>query len=113
MTDPYIYSEQKSQAGVGTGLEIGGTEPTHIRVELLGPADNPSVVIGEQVIHFGNALNTDKTLILDSETQSATIDGISVMQYITGQIPMVNPGHVDVSVSWGTPTFYWKERDVI
>lgn len=111
MSNPFIMgSFEKLLTGNGT-LINAGTFETSLTVEIAGPATNPSLTIGNQVLSYAGTIPTGQTLIITSNGSSGTVKlgGINAIPGYNGVFPSLPPGKTNVTAG-SNVTIRWKDK---
>ncbi len=109
MTDPYIYSDEKTAEGNCVIVNEGVN--TDITIEIQGPATAPiTIQIGDYTMIFNQSIDSGKSLIIDGKKPTVEIDGVNYLPKLTGNIPILPPGNVSVSCSSGYPIWRWRNK---
>lgn len=97
LADPFAYDNDPSIL-IGSGTLINsGTFETGVIVEIQGPDANPSITIGDEVLAYTGTINSDQTLVIDTEKMTAKIGNQNAMGGYNGDFPMIQPGSVNVT----------------
>jgi predicted phage tail component-like protein len=110
MPDPYITgSYEHSKTGSGTITNSGNIE-TGLSIEISGPLTSPSITIGDETLIYTGIISTGQTLVIDTENMTAELDGVNVLNNLSGTLPLyLEPGGTSVTAS-GQVCFIWKDR---
>lgn len=94
----------------GSGIITNeGTFETGLIIEIAGPATNPSLTIGSNTLTYTGTIPSGKTLIIDTEAQTAKIDNQNVIGNYNGVFPMLPPGDTNV-IANSNVTIKWHDR---
>lgn len=109
--DPFIIgSFEKQHVGSGT-LTNEGTFETPLRIEITGPATNPSVQIGSETLTWTGTVGESDTLVIDTEYMTVKFNGVNAIANYSGSFPKLQPGETAVTAaSGGTTVFRWRDR---
>lgn len=110
MSNPYIIDTfERTLTGSGILANLGNVE-TPLAIEIAGPDENPSVTIGSETLTYTGAIAEGETLVINTETVEAKLDGANVLNNITGDISIqLQPGNTLVTAN-SNVTFKWKSR---
>ena len=109
MTAPYIEgSFEVAVVGSGTLTNAGNTE-TPLTIEISGPATNPSVTIGGDILSYAGTIASGKKLVIDTKRQTVEIDGENVAHNYNGMFPLLPPGDT-IAVATPNVTTRWRNK---
>jgi predicted phage tail component-like protein len=110
MSSSYITgSFEKKQVGSGMLVNDGNVE-TPLLIEIIGETIDPSIIIGTQTISYSGTIATGKRLIIDTGNITAELDGVNVVDNLSGDLPfMLQPGSTSV-VADNKVTIIWRDR---
>ena len=109
MANPFIIgSIEKVQVGSGT-ISNDGTFETGLIIEILGPATNPTITIGGDILAYNNTLSNGQVLTIDTEKQTVKIGNNNAVMDYNKVFPLLAPGEVNVIAS-GNVTIKWRDR---
>jgi predicted phage tail component-like protein len=107
---PYIEgSFIRTFTGTGAITNNGNIE-TPLIIEIEGADSNPTIAIGDSIIGYNGDIPANKVLVIDTNKLVATIDGVSVLDDITGDIDVLLPVGQTSITAGGNVTFTWHER---
>lgn len=109
MSKPFIEgSYEKVHTGSGT-ISNDGTFETPLIVEIHGPAKDPVITIGNDILSYTGTIGNGQTLVIDTEKQTVKIGPVNVIDGYNGIFPMLQPGSVDVTAD-DNVTVKWYNR---
>lgn len=109
MSDPFIIgSFEKIRVGSGT-LVNEGTFETGLIIEISGPATNPSLTIGGEVLKYNGTIPSGQKLIIDTEKEIAKIGSNNALADYNGMFPLLYPGETNV-VAGNNVTIRWRNK---
>ena len=110
--DPFWRSiSEYAITGAGS-IVNAGTFETPLKIEIPGPATNPSISVGATVIAYSSAVAAGQTLVINTDTQTAYIGSVNAMASVVGNVGyMLAPGvSVAVTPSISTAIVKWRDR---
>lgn len=113
LADPYAYGEVVTVQDSDTSLNNQGTEATPLLIEIAGPANSPTITVGEVVLRYNGIVEEGEILKIDGGTKEVTIAGENVLYNLEGIPPLLTPGQTEVQCSSGVCTWTWEERYLI
>lgn len=109
METPFIIDTfEKQLVGSGT-LYNEGTYETGLIIEIAGPATDPSITIGDEILSYSGTIDDGYSLIIDTEKQTAKIGTSNALDNYNGVFPLLYPGETDVSAS-DNVTIKWRDK---
>lgn len=109
MANPFIIgSIEKSHTGNGI-IENEGTFETGLLIEIIGPASNPSVTIGGDILTYNGTLSNGQILSIDTEKQTVKIGNSNAIGNYNGVFPLLAPGETTVSTS-NNVAIKWRDK---
>lgn len=109
MSDPFIHGTLEKNL-VGSGILVNdGTFETGLIVEIVGPATNPYLTIGGQIISYTGTIPSGKKLVIDTDKETVKIGSDNAMANYNGVFPLLYPGEVNV-VSSSNSTIRWRSK---
>jgi predicted phage tail component-like protein len=110
MNDPHIIGTfEKSHSGSGT-LSNEGNAETPIIITITGTITNPSITFGSEILSYTGTIADGQTLIIDTSSTTAELNGEDVTHNITGDIAfMLRPGNTTVTAD-NKVSVSWRER---
>jgi len=88
-----------------------GSAATPLRVEIVGPVTNPSVIVGGHTFTYTGTLTSSDTLKIDTKALTVTFNGVNALASFTGMSSIkLQPGGTSVTgASAGVTTFKWYD----
>ena len=109
MSDPFIYSTfEKSLIGSGE-LVNSGTHEAGLIIEIKGPATNPTLTIGTEIITYSGTIPGGQSLVINTGKGTVKIGAVNAMADYNGTLPLLYPGETPV-VAPGNVTIRWKDK---
>lgn len=109
MSDPYIAETfERTQVGSGVLTNPGNVE-SYMIIEIAGPDENPSIIIGDQTLSYTGTIAEGEKLIINTETMEVELNGENVLGSFTGEFPVLQSGDTTV-VAEPNVTFKWRGR---
>ena len=109
MSDPFIYGTfDKSLVGNGN-LINSGTYETGLIIEIQGPATNPTLTIGAEIITYSGTIPGGQSLVINTGKGTVKIGPVNAMADYNGALPLLYPGETPV-VAPGNVTIRWKDK---
>lgn len=109
MKTPFIESiVEKSLIGSGT-IKNEGTFETGMIIEIVGPAIEPALIIGDDILTYEGNLLEDEVLVLDTLKQTAKIGNNNATDKYNGVFPLLYLGETDV-IAENNTIIKWREK---
>lgn len=109
MKTPFIESiVEKSLIGSGT-IKNEGTFETGLIIEIIGPAIEPALIIGGDILTYEGNLLADEVLVIDTLKQTAKIGNNNATDKYNGVFPLLYLGETDV-IAENNTTIKWREK---
>lgn len=113
-SDPFKYSWLLHRyRGTGEAYDIfnKGNMPADIVIEIAGPAENPACLIGGAEITYNGAVPDGKTVIINTQRQTAKIDDTNVLSNIGGPLGdlLLQPGMTSSTLP-ACATISWHDK---
>lgn len=109
MSDPFIYGTfDKSLVGNGN-LINSGTYETGLIIEIQGPATNPTLTIGAEIITYSGTILGGQSLVINTGKGTVKIGPVNAMADYNGALPLLYPGETPVAAP-GNVTIRWKDK---
>jgi phage-related protein len=110
MSDPFILSVlQNSLTGPGT-VTNSGTFETPVLIEIPGPANNPTVSVGGNVLSYGAYVSTGTSLYIDTEAKTVKNGSVNAVADFSGSFPQLAVGDTEVDGSISATIFKWYDK---
>jgi len=107
--DPFWYSTDENNL-IGSGTLVNrGTCETGLIVEFDGPAINPTLTIGNEVLNYNGNIPDGQKLIIDTDKQTAKIGNNNALANYNGIFPLLSPGETKVTAS-SNVTIRWRDK---
>lgn len=113
-SDPFKYSwSEHKHKGAGEAYDVfnKGNMETDLALEITGPATSPSCTIGGKSLAFNGAILDGKTVVIDTQRQTARMDGENVLNKINGTLSDLHlkPGMTPSSLP-SCMTIFWRDK---
>lgn len=94
--DSYIESSFDSMLNGSGTLTNNGTAETGLIIEISGPATNPSLTIGGEVLKYTGTIGSGQKLTIDTDLETAKVGNANAMAGYNEAFPLLYPGSVNV-----------------
>ncbi len=110
MTDPFAYGITEKSL-VGNGVLINeGTFETGLKIEIAGPATNPTLTIGSDILTYNGTLISEQVLTIDTQKGTAKIGNVNAMDNYNGVFPLLYPDNQLIVSATSNITIKWRDK---
>ena len=106
-------------SGATAAVSAAGNVDALPRIALtaIGDVINPSISDGTNTIAYAGIIGDGETIVFDSNTRTATLEGVDVTPYTTGVFPRIAPEGTtltytddELSAHTAAATIYYRDR---